>query len=230
MKLMPLILMGGLGYLLYETAYGAPVDGDVAPTGQGFADDPDGASNFSAPSYTSSLDSQELYMDPNVAAFLLTIRESEDGYMTPDANRYQMFYGGSLFTNMADHPCITGEKARIQLPDHFCAGAGLNPPCYSSAAGAYQINVPTWNSFRVDMGDGYGYLADFTPKNQDLAALRIARGTGALDSLEAGSFTTAVAQASKRWASLAGSTSGQAQHDIGTLLSWFQGAGGLLTS
>lgn len=229
MKPLTTVLLGGLAWLWYESAYGSPVDGDVSPTA-GSVDAPDGALTPSAPSYAAALDNSELYMDPNVAAFLLTIRESEDGYLVPDDQRYHMFYGGSLFQNFADHPVITGEKTGIVLPPNFCTAVGLPPGCVSTAAGAYQINKPTWVNFRADLKDGYGYLADFTPANQDIAALRIAHSTGALDALESGSFAQAVALASKRWASLAGSTSGQGQHDMATLLSWFQGAGGVLTS
>lgn len=120
---------------------------------------------------------------------------------------YNVFYGGSYFSDMSDHPVITGEKQKVELPERYCRAAGYSGKCYSTAAGALQINVPTWLDFR---GRGGPYLRDFSPESQREVGRRILNAIGALKLLQSGDFDAAVARASARWASLPASTAGQA--------------------
>jgi RHS repeat-associated protein len=73
----------------------------------------------------------------------------------------------------------------------------------STAAGRYQITKATWKEF------GGNPDHPFTPLNQDLAATRILKDSGALGALQNDDFDGAVDKASKRWASLPGSKAGQ---------------------
>lgn len=235
MKLTTLLALGGAAYWLYTQAEDNPADGTVAPVGVNYVDSPD-AVTFN-PGIV-PLDQSGAYMDPNLPPFMQMIRTSECGALTPDAQRYQTYYGGTLFTNMSDHPVITGEKAPVVLPPQWCANLGLSPGCVTTAAGAYQMTRSTWagpvgstgRGIRQDNGDGHGYLADFSPASQDIAAARLLQQVGALDLLASGNFSGAVKAASRLWASLQGSTAGQGTNGLDTLLSWFNAAGGALTA
>lgn len=137
---------------------------------------------------------------------------------------YNTFYGRTYFEDFSDHPVLTGEKQKIELPERYCRAAGYKGKCYTTAAGALQITVPTWREFR-SRGP---YLADFSPASQREAGRRILNAIGALKLLQDGDFAGAVSRASARWASLPGSYAGQAG---GKSLAWvhqkFTDAGGV---
>ena len=142
--------------------------------------------------------------DDNIAAFLYLIRASEHFLRDAESGAaYQLFYGGSRFTDLSDHPAITGEKKGVPLAASVCLNAGLAPGCVSTAAGAYQIIKSTWQGVR----DG---LPDFSPASQDAAAIRLLAQTGALKLILAGDIDGAVEKANNIWASLPNATFGQA--------------------
>lgn len=137
----------------------------------------------------------------DVNAFLWMIRACEHAYprdVTNDAC-YQIFYGGTEFVDLSDHPVITGELAPVPLPEAMCRAAGLKSPCYSTAAGAYQFIRPTWQRLRNKLG-----LDDFGFANQDRAALELLDENGILDLINEGSIEAAIRKASTIWASLPG--------------------------
>jgi lysozyme len=142
----------------------------------------------------------------NLSAFLYMIRSTEHVFPRDVVNdaAYSIFYGGSKFSNFADHPVITGEKKGVPLPDHFCKAAGLKPGCVSTAAGAYQIIKPTWTRIRNKLA-----LPDFSPLSQDRAAVELLDEIGATDLIFAGDIEGAIYKASRIWASLPGSTAQQ---------------------
>lgn len=142
----------------------------------------------------------------NLSAFLFMIRSTEHVYPRDVLNdaAYSIFYGGSKFSNFADHPVLTGEKKGVPLPDHFCKAAGLKPGCVSTAAGAYQIIKGTWTRLKSRLN-----LPDFSPLSQDQAAVALLDESGALDLIYAGDIEGAIKKASKIWASLPGSTAQQ---------------------
>jgi len=146
--------------------------------------------------------------DPNanLSAFLFMIRSTEHVYPRDVLNdaAYSIFYGGSKFSNFADHPVLTGEKKGVPLPDHFCTAAGLKPGCVSTAAGAYQLIKGTWKRLKERLN-----LPDFSPLSQDQAAVALLDESGALDLIYAGDIEGAIKKASKIWASLPGSTAQQ---------------------
>ncbi len=145
--------------------------------------------------------------DANRAAFLFMIRACEHVYPRDVLNNdcYNIFYAGSRFDNMSDHPVITKEKRGVVLPDSMCAASGLNPGCVSTAAGAYQIIKPTW----IRVRSAGPYLEDFSVASQDEAALRLLDECGALALIDNGDINGAIQRASKVWASLPGSTAQQ---------------------
>lgn len=146
--------------------------------------------------------------DQNVAAFLYMIRCCEHIFPENivDDMCYWIFYGGSTFENQSDHPVITGEKKGIPLAPATCRAAGYaDGICVSTAAGAYQIIVPTWKRVR----EKAPRLDDFTPQSQDAAAVRLLQECGAYPYILAGDVPTAILKASKLWASLPGSVAQQ---------------------
>lgn len=153
-----------------------------------------------------------------VSAFLYAIRMCETG--RPDD--YGVFYGGSRFVDFSNHPVLTGEKKGVPLSDSMCRNAGMAPGCVSTAAGAYQINLPTWR----DLTERWGYpmLPDFSPASQDAAAIRILEHDGALDYLNAGDVVGALNVASRRWASLPGSRAGQRPKSTTQFFAYFDNA------
>lgn len=121
----------------------------------------------------------------NVQAFLRVIRKGEG---TSDANGYRRMFGGQLFNSYADHPRIVVNKSGYK----------------SSAAGAYQFIISSWDETKNIMG-----LKDFSPASQDRAAVGRIMARGALDDVKAGRFETALKKCAKEWASLPGSPYGQ---------------------
>jgi len=157
--------------------------------------------------------------DANVKAFLFTIRASEHRYpndVTNDA-AYHIFYGGRRFYDLSEHPVITGEMKPIVLPNHVCAAVKLNPGCVSTAAGAYQLIMPTWTRLRNKL-----QLMDFSPASQDLAAVQLLDDIGALKLVQSGDIEAALAKASKVWASLPGSSAQQNPRTLQYALDRFQ--------
>lgn len=138
-----------------------------------------------------------------VGAFLYMIRASEHVYPRDVLNdaAYNIFYGGSRFNDLSDHPAITGEKRGVPLPDAICKAAGLRPGCVSTAAGAYQIIRPTW----IRLKRTYG-LPDFSKESQDAAAIYLLMESGALELIQQGRIEEAIRKSSKIWASLPGNT------------------------
>lgn len=164
----------------------------------------------------------------NLRAFLYAIRRSE--HLASDVASgmdYWTFYGGSRFLSSHDHPALTGEKSGVRLPDQMCINAGFAPGCVSTAAGAYQINVPTWREFR--RAGGWGpELTDFSPESQDEAARRIIARENALSAVEAGDWETALQLVGNRWASLPTSTSGQGGRTFAQFAEYLYTALGML--
>lgn len=129
---------------------------------------------------------KESAMNPNMKAFLMTIRYAE-GTNGPDG--YRTMFTGRLFDNgYVDHPRVAN-----------CAGS-----LCSTAAGAYQFLSNTWDYLSVRLN-----LSDFSPQNQDLAAIELIREKGALNDVLEGRFETAITKVNRVWASLPGSPYGQ---------------------
>lgn len=138
----------------------------------------------------------------NVQAMLRVIRRGEG---TADALGYRRIFGGQLFDGYADHPRVTVKKSGYT----------------SSAAGAYQFIVSSWDETARVMG-----LKDFSPASQDLAAVGRIAARGALDDVKAGRFETAIKKIAREWASLPGSPYGQPTISLDTARSVFAMAGG----
>ena len=173
-----------------------PATSDTSPPQPQAVDNPDAV-------IIQDAEVQPMSLPIDVQAFLYMIRSCEHRFPTDVVNDdcYEIFYGGTRFADLSDHPVITGELAPVPLPDHMCRAAGLKSPCYSTAAGAYQFIRPTWQRLRNKLG-----LDDFGFASQDQAALELLRETGVIDLIEDGEIENAIRKASKIWASLPGNT------------------------
>lgn len=174
--------------------------------------------NFVSPVYGGDVNVQSLNDNASkrLRAFLYAIRSAEhDERDVQNEIDYFTFYGRSRFSGTADHPVLTGEMKGVKLPDRFCAAAGFAVGCVSTAAGAYQFNVPTWNEIRSYNGPR---LADFSPASQDEAARRLLVKIGAAPAVLAGDWEHAIGLAAPRWASLPGSRAGQGGRDLPFML------------
>jgi len=138
----------------------------------------------------------------NLGALLATIRHFESN------DDYAVLYGGARFSGN-EFPNV-----RVQFHNPRKAGTGNND--YSTAAGAYQINKPTFDQF----GPPYG-VNDFSPASQDQIAANILTAIGAVSKLDAGDVQGAILTASKRWASLPGSSAGQNPVTMLTAVDYF---------
>lgn len=174
---------------------------DVDPATQDFAPiQPDAIDNPDAVPLTNE-GVMMASLETNLNAFLYMIRSCEHRFpndVTNDAC-YEIFYGGTRFADLSDHPVITGELAPVPLPEAMCKAAGLKSPCFSTAAGAYQFIRPTWKRLRDKLG-----LDDFGFASQDRAALELLVEGGIDDLIAEGQIEGAIRKASSIWASLPG--------------------------
>lgn len=156
----------------------------------------------------------EMIDNRRLKAFLFMITASEhDLNDARNGTAYRVFYSHSarnpnLFTDLSDHPVLTGEKKGVPLHESMCVAAGFKKGCVSTAAGAYQIIRPTWE--RVRKAGAWGpRLPDFSPASQDEAARRILIEARVLPLLDVDMIEEAIIKASRQWASLPGSTAEQ---------------------
>lgn len=170
----------------------------------------------------------------NKAAFLWMIRVCEGtsgtaGYKTlftgatfdPDSttfvatNKYVKQFDGqpNKAYQWADHPNLPVSAS--------ISGNGIT----STAAGAYQFLYSTWKECQKALN-----LSDFSEVNQDKACLYLLKRRRALDDVENGNFTSAIAKTNTIWASLPGSPYNQNPKDFGTALALYKQGGGTFTA
>lgn len=149
--------------------------------------------------------------DKNVRAFLVMIRHGE-GTLGDDG--YRTLFGGKLFDSYEKHPniCVPYKKT-----------------C-STAAGAYQFLYKTWLLCKTMVAG----LDDFSPANQDRAAIALLDYRKVLDDVKAGNFDRAIngwsktTGANKEWASLPNSPYGQPMRSTAQVKQYYLDAGGTI--
>ena len=148
---------------------------------------------------------------PNIRAFLRVIRFGETD-QTQDA--YRMLVGGGYFQVPPwEHPKLL---RAVKLRD----GRIL----HSTAAGAYQFLFRTWD----EMQKKYD-LDDFSPLNQDIAAVGLIHRRGALGDVKGGYLHVAIRKCAQEWASLPGSPYKQPTKSLAKALEVFTEYGGRIT-
>lgn len=161
---------------------------------------------------------------PEIAAFLATIAYSEGTWEEPDPYRVCFGYR-HVINDLSDHPAVTGEWGGERLDPRLCQRAGIKSGrCRSTAAGAYQINKPTWVSTRKVMAREGIVLPNFGAESQDQAAWYLVGESGASAILlVSGDFESAIRKCAKRWASLPGAGYGQREKQMKVLKKFFEG-------
>ncbi|MFP0525194.1 glycoside hydrolase family 104 protein [Acinetobacter baumannii] len=124
---------------------------------------------------------EKLLGSPNVQKMLNLIANAEGV-----EHGYNTLFGNERFDDLSKHPNISkvftqtdGKKNR------------------TNAAGRYQFMKNTWDDVSRQLG-----LKDFSPRNQDIAAVALLARNGALPSVLKGDFQTAVQKSGGTWASL----------------------------
>lgn len=128
---------------------------------------------------------QQAYANPNVRKFLDLIAQAEGV-----KHGYNTMFGNERFGNLSAHPNV--RKAFKQTDGQTN---------YTTAAGRYQFLNSTWNN----LAKRYGFR-DFSPQAQDLGAIALIAGRGALDDVLKGNWQAAIQKTGKEWASLPSST------------------------
>lgn len=144
----------------------------------------------------------------NVKAFLRVIRAGES---SQDDDAYRMIVGGELIESFEDHPRKLVWIESLKLS--------------STAAGAYQFLSRTWNGCAKALG-----LHDFLPASQNLAAVYLISGRGALADVLAGRIDAAIKKCALEWASLPGSPYGQPTRTMAQALATYAEWGGKMSS
>lgn len=149
--------------------------------------------------------------ETNLRAILMMIRACEG---TADDDGYEAMFGypapGRRITSFADHP-------RLKFP--FTQTDGTTE--YSSAAGAYQFIIKTWDRLRAKLG-----LPDFSPDSQDDAAIELIAEAGALADAKCGNVQSAMDKLGGVWASLPSSQYPQPKRSTAFALAAYLNAGG----
>lgn len=139
---------------------------------------------------------EQLLNNPNARQMLDIIAKAEGV-----KHGYNTMFGNQRIDNLNAHPNI---KKSFRQTD-----GKMN---VTTAAGRYQFISPTWQSSAKKYG-----LNDFSPRNQDIAALGLIAGRGALDQVIKGDFRGAIGKLGKEWASLPSSTYAQPKRSWGYL-------------
>ncbi|WP_426111322.1 paar repeat-containing protein [Massilia sp. PWRC2] len=125
-------------------------------------------------------ENREALKNANAQAFLKAIADAEGG-------DYDFKYGA-----------VKGRRNDPWRFTDYSTHPGPGSGGVTTAAGMYQITKATWE----DHGERRMGLTDFTPETQDLIAVSILRGSGAIEKIKAGDIQSGVAEASHQWASL----------------------------
>lgn len=145
----------------------------------------------------------------NRGAFLDMIAFSEGTARIPNSDDgYRVIVGGGTFGSYADHPRVLVE---------------VRPGLKSTAAGRYQLLSRYWDAYRRQLK-----LTDFSPESQDAVALQQIRERGALDDIDAGRVSEAIAKVKNIWASLPGAGYGQREESYDALVVAYRQAGGMV--
>lgn len=125
---------------------------------------------------------EQFRLTPEGQRLLQAIRYAEG---TSGPQGYQTMFGGGKFADMSKHPDTVVERGGYK----------------SAAAGAYQFLPGTWRSYATRLG-----LKSFTPEEQDIAALALARdklmGIGGLAAVKSEGLSSRVSAAlAPAWAS-----------------------------
>lgn len=106
-----------------------------------------------------------------------------------------------LGTNGPEGYRVYGNQLADDLSKHPNTLFPIDAWTSSTRAGAYQINYRTWYGLAQNWG-----FQDFSPANQDRAAIDLIRQAGALSDVMAGRLLLSISKCSRQWPILPGVT------------------------
>lgn len=124
---------------------------------------------------------EQALQNPNMRKMLDLIANTEGV-----KHGYNTLFGNERINNLSQHPNIKKEFRQTDGKTNV-----------TTAAGRYQFLNGTWNS----LARRYK-LNDFSPRNQDLGAVALIAGRGALNDVLRGNYQAAVRKLGEEWASL----------------------------
>lgn len=124
--------------------------------------------------------------NPNVKKLL-------DVIATAEGADYGTLFGGKTTSDFSKHPNVSTKFTETTGNQNV-----------TTAAGRYQFLKGTWDGVAKKYG-----LKDFSPRNQDLAAVALIKSRGALGDVLKGDLTGAIGKLGNEWASLPSSTAPQ---------------------
>ncbi|MEG2263905.1 MAG: glycoside hydrolase family 104 protein [Acinetobacter sp.] len=131
---------------------------------------------------------EKLLNDPNARKMLDLIANAEGV-----KHGYNTGFGNDRIASLSAHPNVRKEFTQTDGKKNV-----------TTAAGRYQFLKPTWDGLAKQYG-----LKDFSPRNQDLAALALIAKNGAMKNVMSGDYQGAVKKLGGTWASLPSSTYAQ---------------------
>lgn len=144
----------------------------------------------------------------NICAFLDTLRWSEIGetMLGQSDEGYNVLVGSTptrmkLFDSYARHPNV------------------YDATCRSTAAGGYQFLFRIWTAYQRQLK-----LEDFSPINQDRAAIQILKEQHAYGQIVKGFAFSGIKRVANIWASLPDAGYGQHEHPMKALLEQYEAA------
>jgi len=144
----------------------------------------------------------QLLSSPQMQAFADMTSWAEGTSKSGTGNRdYNILFGGARVDNLSTHPNVKKEFS--------VNGKRL----ISTSAGAFQITNPTYNEFAPKLG-----LTDFSPQSQEMILAAMAIQVGADKDILENNIPAAIQKLTGRFASFAGSTSGQPQRSLESLI------------
>lgn len=156
---------------------------------------------------------EEFLENSNVRAFLAALRYGEG---TADEKGYRRLVGGGEFEGFDKHP-----NKRIPIT-YYDTNEKRRKTIFSTAAGAYQFIIATWTRTQASLS-----LPDFSPRSQDIGAVSLIAGRGALSDVVAGRINEAVRKCALEWASLPGSPYGQPVKSLTQFRAYYERHGGI---
>lgn len=156
-------------------------------------------------------------MNPNIQAFMKTIRFSEGTLNHP------------LTVNDGYDVIVTGidGKPEILLISAIILCQGPSGESFnkagqrSTASGGYQQLYKYWPTYKEQLG-----LKDFSPESQDRLCLQLLKEQRAIADIEAGHIRRAIAKCANIWASFPGAGYGQREHKVEVLIEAYKNFGG----
>ena len=165
-------------------------------------------------------------MTPNFIAFLAMLAHSEGTDRAADP--YRVCYGFKHTTiDLAFHP------AEPRPPDGAIEWRGepldslgaLYLHKHSTAAGRYQINLPTYLDNKRELT-----LGGFDGAAQNDMAINLIRKCGALNDIVTGNILSAIGECHGRWASLPGGAANQPHRTPQYLTDFYSASGGVMAA